>query len=94
MLVIFLAIFGGLKLSSICCKSEKFRSIKTALRPIMNGLVISLLPQLCTFAGFHLRMLNGSNSAINGIGSISILIGLVLYFILLLCQIRGIISKI
>ena len=60
----------------------------------MNGLMLALLPQLATFSGFHIRMLDGSSKVINGIGSVSIFTVFLVFFIFLLIQIRGIISKI
>ena len=67
--------------------------MKTALRPVMNGLMLALLPQLGTFAGFHIRMLDGSMKVVNGFGAVVIFILFVVFFVFLLLQTRGIISK-
>ena len=64
------------------------------MRPLLNGLMLALLPQLATFAGFHIRMLDGSLKIVNGVGSVGIFTVFLVFLIFLIIQIRGITSKI
>ena len=68
--------------------------MKTALRPAWNGLIMALLPQLAIFAGFHMKMLDGSLIVLNGFGSIGIFIIFGVFLVMLLIQTRNIVSKI
>jgi len=68
--------------------------MKASLRGLWNGLFVALLPQLATFSGFHIRIIDGDETVTNMISSICVLGLFVLFFIQLVCQIRGITSKI
>lgn len=94
LMVIFLGITVFLKLGSIFCNSERMRQMKASLRGLWNGLFIALLPQLATFSGFHLRMMDGSSGIINVFISAGVMVLFILFFIQLVCQIRNIINKI
>jgi hypothetical protein len=70
------------------------RLIKASLRGLWNGLFIALLPQLATFSGFHVRMVDSGSAIINMVSAVSVFSLFLLFFIQLVCQIRGITSKI
>lgn len=79
----------------ICFKMEKLRYANTKLRPVWNGLVFYLLPRTLTFVGYQFRSLSGPTAPIimNGILASLIFIALVVFFVMLVSQIKKINSR-
>ena len=74
---------------------EKLRYANTKLRPIWNGLTFYLLPRTLTFVGYQFRSLSAPTAPIimNGIFASIILIALVVFFVMLVSQIKKINSR-
>ena len=94
LVVIVLAVTIVVRVGSIFVNSERLRQVKTVMRPLWNGFFMALLPQLGTFAGFGIRMLDTSGKVINGMGSVCLFIVFVLFLVQLWFQIRGITTKV
>lgn len=94
-MIIMLFLTLVVKILQVFIKNEKLRHANNKLRPIWNGIIFYFSPRLLTFAGYQFRSIISSNVSVimNTIFAVIIAVGLLVFFALLLAQIKRINSR-
>ena len=95
-LVLLLIASIAIKSSNIFIKSEKIRSISSKIRPVWNGYICWMTPKLLTMAGLQFRGMTLTPSGLdilNCLLAALAIVGIIVYIVLLIVQIRKINSK-
>lgn len=76
--------------TTICGKYDWMQRLASKLQPKINGFIMAVLPRLATLTGLHLRDFGhgAAVDTINGITCGLLLVGMAIFFLLLLLQTR------
>lgn len=95
-LVILLIASIVIKFSNIFIKSQKVRSISSKIRPVWNGYICWMTPKLMTMAGLQFKGMTSTPTGLDTLNSFLAalaIVGIIVYIVLLVFQIRKINSK-